>query len=84
VVQRIDDRGEQETRPVVVELDEPAAALGRKMKSQALKKQTSGLLSCAITGASRKAAACQVMRPVTRSKARMKSEISARMAAGMT
>ena len=32
VVQRIDDRGEQETRPVVVELDEPAAALGRKMK----------------------------------------------------
>src|SRR3984893_9141597 len=28
----VDDRGEQETRPVVVELDEPAAALGRKMK----------------------------------------------------
>jgi hypothetical protein len=32
VVERIDDRCEQKTRPVVVELDEPAAALGRKMK----------------------------------------------------
>ena len=32
VVERIDDRGEQETRPVIVELDELAAALGRKMK----------------------------------------------------
>ena len=74
VVQRIDNRGEQETRPIVVELDRRAAALGRMWKLQALKKQTSGLLSCAITGASRRAAACQVMRPVTRWKARMKSE----------
>jgi hypothetical protein len=38
VVQGIDDRGEEETRPVVVELDELPPALRRKMKIPSAEK----------------------------------------------